>query len=113
MLNHLERQTRLTGNQIRLLAVTIVCNMLEFYDVFLVGFVLAFIAGPWKLTYGQSAMFLLSSGLGGILGAGVWGWQADRIGRHKVLMATVVNFSIASGILAFTPENGWVFLCIF
>ncbi len=113
MPNHLERQTSLTGNQIRLLAVTIFCNMLEFYDVFLVGFVLAFIAGPWKLTYGQSAMLLLSSGLGGILGAGVWGWQADRIGRHKVLMATVVNFSIASGILAFTPENGWVFLCIF
>jgi putative MFS transporter len=113
ILDRLERQSKLTGNQMRLLAVTIACNMLEFYDVFLVGFVLAFIAGPWKLTYGQSAILLLSSGLGGILGAGVWGWLADRIGRRKVLIATVINFSIASGVMAFTPENGWIFLSVF
>src|SRR5450759_225115 len=99
MLEHLEQQTRLTGNQIRLLVVTIICNLLEFYDLFLVGFVLAFVAGPWKLTYGPSAMMLLSSGRGAIRGAGVWGWVADAIGRRKVLMATVINFSIASGIL--------------
>ena len=113
MLDHLERQTRLTGNQIRLLVITIVCNLLEFYDLFLVGFVLAYIAGPWELTYGQSALLLLSSGLGAILGAGAWGWLADTIGRRKVLMGTVVNFSIASGILALTPDNGWIFLTVF
>ncbi|MBZ5699868.1 MAG: MFS transporter [Acidobacteriia bacterium] len=113
MLEHLDQQTRLTGNQIRLFVVAIICNLLEFYDLFLVGFVLAFVAGPWKLTYGQSAMMLLSSGLGAILGAGVWGRLADAIGRRKVLMATVINFSIASGILALTPDNGWIFLSVF
>ena len=113
MLEHLDQQTGLTGNQIRLLVVATTCNLLEFYDLFLVGFVLAFIAGPWKLTYGQSAMMLLSSGLGAILGAGFWGWLADAIGRRKVLMATVINFSIASGILALTPDNGWIFLTVF
>jgi putative MFS transporter len=113
MLEYLEQQKKLTGNQLRLLAVTIICNLLEFYDLFLVGFVLAFVAGPWKLTYGQSAMMLLSSGVGAIFGAGVWGWLADAIGRRKVLMATVVNFSIASGILALTPDQGWIFLTVF
>ena len=77
MLELLERQTKLTGNQIRLLAVVIICNLLEFYDLFLVGFVLAYIAGPWKLTYGESAWMLLSSGLGAILGAGIWGFWLD------------------------------------
>ncbi len=113
MLEYLEQQKKLTGNQLRLLAVTIICNLLEFYDLFLVGFVLAYVAGPWKLTYGESAMMLLSSGVGAIFGAGMWGWLADAIGRRKVLMATVVNFSIASGILALTPERGWIFLTVF
>lgn len=113
MLELLEQQTRLTGNQHRLLTVAILCDMLEFYDFFVVGYVLAFIVGPWKVTYGQSAIILLSSGLGAILGAGLWGWLADRIGRRRVLIVTVINFSLASGILAFTPDRGWVFLSFF
>jgi MFS transporter, putative metabolite:H+ symporter len=113
MLELLEKQTRLTGNQRRLLTVAILCDMLEFYDFFVVGYVLAFIVGPWKVTYGQSAVILLSSGLGAILGAGLWGWLADRIGRRRVLIITVINFSVASGILAFTPDRGWIFLSVF
>jgi putative MFS transporter len=113
MLEYLENQTRLTGNQYRLIFVAVLCNMLEFYDFFLISFVLAFVAGSWKVTYGQSAVILLSSGIGAILGAGFWGWLADRIGRRKVLTACIVNFSVATGILALTPENGWIFLSVF
>jgi MFS transporter, putative metabolite:H+ symporter len=113
MFDLLEKQVRLTGNQRRLLVVAVLGDLLEFYDLFLVGFVLAFIVGPWKVTYGQSALILLSSGIGAILGAAFWGWLADRVGRRRVFMATVVNFSIATGILALTPENGWIFLTIF
>jgi putative MFS transporter len=113
MLDYLEKQKRLTGNQRRLLIAAILADLLEFYDLFLVGFVLAFIVGPWKVTYGQSAMILLSSGIGAIFGAGFWGWLADGIGRRKVLIATVLNFSIATGILALTPDNGWIFLTVF
>jgi putative MFS transporter len=88
-------------------------NLLEFYDLFVIGFVVAYIVGPWKVTYGESAIILLSSGVGAILGAGFWGWLADRIGRRPVLMATVINFSVATGILGLTPDNGWIFLTIF
>ena len=113
MLEYLERQTKLTGNQHRLLAVAILCNLLEFYDFFMVGYVLAFLVGPWKLTYGKSAIILLSSGIGAIAGAAFWGWLADRIGRRPVLIITVINFSVGSGILAFTPDRGWIFLSVF
>ncbi len=109
MLEYLERQTKLTGNQYRLLAVAILCNLLEFYDFFMVGYVLAFLVGPWRLTYGESAIILLSSGIGAIIGAGFWGWLADRVGRRPVLIITVVNFSLGSGILALTPDRGWIF----
>jgi MFS family permease len=113
MLELLERQQTLTGNQRRIICAAILGDMLEFFDYFLIGFVLAFIVGPWQLTYGESAIILLSSGVGSMIGAGIWGWAADRIGRRKVFIATVLNFAIASGILALTPDRGWEFLAIF
>jgi MFS transporter, putative metabolite:H+ symporter len=104
MLDLLEGQSRLTGNQRRIIAAAILGDMLEFFDYFVIGFVLAFIVGPWRLTYGQAAIVLLSSGIGAIIGAAFWGRLADRIGRRKVFIATVLNFSLATGILALTPH---------
>src|ERR1700737_2671565 len=101
MLEYLEQQTRLTGNQYRIILVAVLGNLLEFYDFFVIGFVVAFIVGPWQITYGQSAVILLSSGVGAILGAGFWGWLADRIGRRKVLIFAVINFSFPTGFLGF------------
>ena len=84
MLELLDRQHKLTGNQRRIVLAAILGDMLEFYDYFMIGFVLAFIVGPWKLTYGEGAFILLSSGIGAIAGAWFWGWLADRVGRRKV-----------------------------
>jgi putative MFS transporter len=113
MFQHLDQARRLTGNQIKIIAAAIVGDMLEFFDYFLIGFVLAFIIKPWNLTFGQSAVILLSSGIGAILGAFIWGRIADLYGRRKVFIATIINFSLASGVLAFTPDQGWIYLSIF
>ena len=112
MFEILDRRANLTGNQIKILTAAIIGDALEFFDYFLIGFVLAFLIGPWKLTFGQSAVVLMSSGIGAIMGAYVWGWLADRIGRRKVFIGTVLNFSIATGLLYFTPDNGWIFLSV-
>jgi MFS transporter, putative metabolite:H+ symporter len=87
--------------------------MLEFLDYFLIGLALAFIVGPWKLTFGQTNIVLLSSSIGAILGSFFWGYVADRVGRRKVMVATVLTFSLATGALALTPENGWIYLTMF
>jgi MFS transporter, putative metabolite:H+ symporter len=113
MLQYLEQQTRLTGNQRRIIAAAVLGDMLEFFDYFLIGYVVAFIAGPWKLTFGESAVILLASGFGAMFGAVFYGWLADKIGRRKVFLITVINFSIATGILTFTPDNAWLFLAVF
>src|SRR5262245_14689514 len=113
MFDVLDRQTTLTGNQKKIIAAAMVGDALEFFDYFLIGYVLAFLIGPWKLTIGQSAIVLLSSGVGAIIGAYLWGWIADRIGRRKVFIGTVLNFSIATGLLYFTPDNGWIYLTVF
>jgi putative MFS transporter len=113
MLDHLDRQTRLTRNQWKIVTAAAIGDALEFFDYYLIGYVLAFIIKPWQLTYGQSALILLSSGVGAIAGAYIWGYVADRIGRRTVFLATVINFSLATGILALTPEHGWIFLTVF
>jgi putative MFS transporter len=113
MFERLDAAQSLTANQWRIVAAAILGDMLEFFDYFLIGFVLAFIIGPWQLTFGQSAIILLSSGIGAILGAAVWGRLADRIGRRAVFIGTVLNFSLATGVLALTPDHGWIFLTVF
>jgi MFS family permease len=112
MFERLDRTRSLTANQMRIVVAAILGDMLEFFDYFLIGFVLAFIVVPWKLSFGQSAIILLSSGIGAILGAAIWGRLADRIGRRAVFIGTVLNFSIATGILALTPDEGWIFLSV-
>src|SRR5258707_12445861 len=112
MFEILDRRTSLTGNQIKILAAAIIGDALEFFDYFLIGFVLAFLIGPWKLTFGEPAIVLMSSGIGAIIGAYAWGWLADRIGRPQVFFGTVRNFSMATGLLYFTPDNGWIYLTV-
>ncbi len=103
----------LTLNQWKIISAAIIGDMLDFFDFFLIGYVLAFIVGAWKLTFLESGTILLAAGVGAIPGAFFWGWMADRIGRRKVFIATALNFSIATGIMALTPDQyGWIFLSV-
>src|ERR1700681_1397687 len=108
MLEHLEKQKSLTTNQWKIFAAATVGDMLGFFDFYLIGFVLAFIVGGCDLTYGQSGAILLSSGVGAPLGSLFWGKMADRIGRRKVMILTVLNLSLATGLMALPPDNGWL-----
>src|SRR6201999_29839 len=110
--DHLDQAKSLTGNQLKVIAAAIIGDMLEFFDYYLIGFVLAFTIKPWHLAFGQSAVILLSSGIGAILGSFIWGRIFDVYGRRSVFMWTIVNFSLASGVLYFTPDNGWIFLSV-
>jgi putative MFS transporter len=111
MLELLERQNRLTVNQWKIISAAILGDMLDFFDFFLIGYVLVFIVGHWKLTFLESGTILLAAGIGAIPGAFFWGCMADRIGRRKVFVATVLNFSLATGLMAASPDQyGWLFL---
>jgi putative MFS transporter len=117
MIERLEQQKRLTANQWKLIATANLADLLDFFDFFLIGYVLAFITKEWQLTYWQGAMILLSSGLGAVPGAFFWGWVADRIGRRKVFISTALNVALATGVMYFTPGQGgwvagWIFLSV-
>src|ERR1700739_4653699 len=87
MLEHLDRQEKLTINQWKIFVAATIGDMLDFFDFLLIAFVLAFIVKDWHLTYGQSAAILLSSGISAPLGSLIWGWGAAQSGPRKVMNA--------------------------
>ncbi|SFS11322.1 MFS transporter, putative metabolite:H+ symporter [Agrococcus baldri] len=105
-------QRPLTKRQRALVGAAVVSNTVEFFDFFIVGFILSIIAEPWGLTFGESAIILLAAGLGTTLGALFWGRVADRIGRKPTFLWTVVTFSVATGLCAAVPEGAWLLLAL-
>lgn len=116
MLERIDTQARLTRRQHKLIVAATFGMVLEFLDYFLVGFILTFVARPWGLTVWTSSAILLSSGVGAVLGAFLFGRLADRIGRRPVFLQTLTLFSVASAALALTPDSpvaGPVYLIVF
>src|SRR5580692_9173311 len=110
MLDLLEQQKKLTINQWKIAGAATLGDMLDFFDFFLIGFVLAFIVKDWNLTYGQSGAILLASGVSAPFGSLFYGWLADKIGRRTSLIAAILNVSLATGAMAFTPSGAWMYL---
>jgi len=118
MIEHLERQRRLTANQWKLICTANLADLLDFFDLFLIGYVAAALTKEWSLTYWQGVVILMASGIGAPPGALFWGVLGDRIGRRTVFIWSAVTISLATGIMVFTPGPdafipGWLFLAIF
>ncbi|WP_445491333.1 MFS transporter [Niallia sp. 03133] len=70
-------------------------------DVGLISFIAAALILEWGLTPQEAGLLGSVNAIGMLIGAIVAGSLADRIGRNKILMFTVLLFSIASGLSAF------------
>src|ERR1700733_3274606 len=84
----------------------------EFFDYFLVGYLVAVLAQPWHLTYGQSAIMLLSAGVGAIVGSTVLGSLADLFGCRRLLLAGAFFYPLAAGLIAVVPDGAWIIFSI-
>jgi hypothetical protein len=49
-------------------AVAIGCQLLDFFDFFIIGFVVSMTARPWHLRFKEFAVILLACGAGAIVG---------------------------------------------
>ena len=81
---------------------------LDFFDFFVVGYLVAVVGPQWHLTYGQSSIMLLGGGIGAICGALVFGPLADAFGRKRLLIAGCFVCAISAGSLSFVPEGNWM-----
>jgi putative MFS transporter len=83
-------------------------SIFDFFDFFIVGFLVAVLAPQWHLTFGQTSVMLLSAGVGAIVGALVWGALADRFGRKRLLVAGVALCALGSGSVCLIPDGAWL-----
>lgn len=91
----------------RTFSLLAVNQALDFFDFFIVGFIVAVIGPQWKLTFGQSATMLLGAGIGAMVGALVWGAFADKWGRKPLIVIGTFICAAASAALALVPEGSW------
>jgi putative MFS transporter len=90
----------LGGFHRRLLVVSGLGWMFDALDVGLIGFVLAALVGEWKL-HPQQVGLISSAGFAGMFaGALIAGLLADRFGRKPLFQATMLVYSLATGLCA-------------
>lgn len=102
----------LTGHQKSLVALAVIGNIAEFFDIFMVGFVISLLTGAWNLTGMQAGIITSCTGLGTVIGSILWGRMSDRIGRRASFRCCVLFFLVFTILTLFIPEGGWYFYAI-
>ena len=90
-----------------LVALLMTQGLFEFFDFYIVGFLVSVIGPEWNLTFGQTSIILLSAGLGQLAGAIPFAWAADRWGRKPALIVGTLLYSLAAGCAALVPDGQW------
>lgn len=103
-LDALER-SRLTPRYYVTMVLIVLQEMFEYYDFLLVGYLVSVLAPGWHLTYGQSAIMLLSSGVGAIAGAMIGGKFADIVGRKPMIWGGGAVFALGAAGMALIPDG--------
>lgn len=86
----------------KLLGVAGVGWLFDAMDVGILSFVITTLAVDWDLTKSQMGWIGSVNSIGMAVGALIFGIFADKVGRKQVFMWTLILFSVASGISAFT-----------
>ena len=95
------------------MTLAVLTSVFDFFDFYIVGFLVAVLGPQWKLTFGQTSIMLLSAGVGAILGALAWGALSDRFGHKTLLVSAVVLCGLGAGSVSFIPDGAWIlFACL-
>jgi MFS family permease len=108
----LGRPPPLTRRQWSVLGLVSLVSLFEQYDVYLFSLNLAHIQRELGIDEGQLGL------LGGLVRAGALGavlvtLAADRFGRRRLLLVTVLAYTLLTGATAFAPSAEWFVACQF
>jgi putative MFS transporter len=87
-------------------------QMLDFFDFFIVNYIVLVIVPQWHLTFGHTATIFLAAGAGAVVGAPIWGFFADKWGRKPLIIIGTIICAVASAAVALVPEGDWVLFSI-
>ena len=90
------------------MALAVTSSVFDYFDYFVVGFLVAVLAPQWQLTFGQTSIMLLSAGVGAIIGSLAWGALADRFGRKRLLVAGISLCALGAGSVSLIPDGAWI-----
>ena len=82
-------------------------SVLDYFDFFIVGYLVAQLGPEWHLTYGQSSVMLLAAGLGAIVAALTWGALSDAFGRKRMVVSGYLICALGAGSIALVPDGNW------
>jgi putative MFS transporter len=86
--------------------------LLDFFDFFLIAFVMSVIGPEWRLTYAQGALILYGAGIGAIIGSLIWGSLGDRFGRKPQTVTGTLLCGVSAGLIGLVPTGRWELLAV-
>jgi len=99
---------RLNGALKFIIAVAAAGFLFDSFDITIVGYALPKIREEFGLSPTQVGL-VGSSALAGMgVGSWCWGWVADKWGRRVVFAATVLMFSLCTGVAGLAPTLGFL-----
>jgi putative MFS transporter len=101
-------RAKLTPRYWATISLLVLHEMFDYYDFFIVGYLVAVLAPVWHLTYGQSGAILLAAGFGAIIGSLLFGKLADVIGRKPLLICCGFLVALSAGGIALIPKESWI-----
>lgn len=81
--------------------------LVESYDIGLIGVALAPLQHLWHLDGSQVGVIVASGTLGVVLGVLPGGRLADKIGRKRVMVLALIEYSLATLLTAWAPDWQW------
>ena len=88
-------------------------TLFDAFDALSLAFVLPVLVGLWHLSPGQIGVLIAAGYLGQVVGALVFGWLAERLGRVPSATVAVGVMSAMSVVCAFTGSFHMLFLMRF
>jgi len=102
MKNHSEQNTGPGISRNKLLGVAGIGWLFDAMDVGILSFIIAALTVDWNLSSNEMGWIGSINSIGMAVGAFLFGLLADKIGRKAIFITTLLCFSIASGLSAFT-----------
>ncbi|BAC24333.1 ygcS [Wigglesworthia glossinidia endosymbiont of Glossina brevipalpis] len=100
----------LNKNQLKIVLITIFITLAEFFDLFIISFVVSFISEKemYKDMSDNTGIILSSSGFGIILGYLIFGYISELYGRKSTIIISIFIISFFNSLFIFINENDWM-----